>query len=134
MSEKQENVKTDHIQLGRTGYRPFWILKLSICIRAVHQVGAAVFLAAFLLDGISKPPLPYILLATISGLVLLLVESMRHRQIYRELSGLSTLVKLILIGAAYHGFLPETTTILAAFTLASISAHAPKLYRHRLFF
>lgn len=134
MVVKKNEFKSDTVRLGRTGHRPFWVLKLSITVRAVHQVGAAVFLAAFLLDDISRPPLPYILLATISGIVLLLVEAMRHRQIYRELSGLTTITKLILIGAAYHGYLPETITILAAFMLASISSHAPKLYRHRLLY
>ena len=133
MSEGERN-KSDTVKLGRTGYRPFWVLKLSIFIRAIHQVGAAVFLASFLLGDQSPPPLPYILLATLSGVALLLIEAMRHRQIYRELSGLTTLIKLIMIGAAFHGYLPETITILAAFMLASISSHAPKLYRHRLLF
>jgi len=134
MIVKKNELISANVQLGRTGHRPFWVLKLSIVIRAVHQVGAAIFLAAFLLDEIGRPPMPYILLATISGIVLLLVEAMRHRQIYRELSGLTTFIKLIMIGAAYHGFLPETITILAAFLLASISSHAPKLYRHRLLY
>ncbi|MBW1637445.1 MAG: hypothetical protein JRJ68_14380 [Deltaproteobacteria bacterium] len=130
----EKNNKSATIRLGRTGHRPFWVLKLSIFIRAVHQVGAAVFLTSFLLGDPGPPPLPYILLATLSGVALLLVEAMRHRQLYRELSGLTTLIKLILIGAAYHGYLPGTITILCAFMLASISSHAPKLYRHRLLF
>ena len=53
---RKEKRESEHIQLGQTGYRPFWVLKLSIFIRAVHQVGAAVFLAAFLLDEIAAPP------------------------------------------------------------------------------
>lgn len=126
--------KSDNIRMGRTGHRPFWVLKLSIGIRAVHQVGAAVFLTSFLLSEIGRPPPPYVLLVTISGIALLLVEAMRHRQFYRELSGLTTFIKLIMLGLAYHGFLPETLTILAAFILASIGSHAPKLYRHRLLF
>ncbi len=134
MTKQESRENTDNIQLGRTGYRPFWVLKLSICIRALHQVGAAVFLTAFLLDEIPSPPPLYLLLAILSGIVLLIVEGMRHRQMFRELSGLSTFIKLILLGAAYHGFLPVTPTILAAFILASISSHAPKLYRHRLLF
>ena len=131
---RKEKRESEHIQLGKTGYRPFWVLKLSICIRAVHQVGAAVFLTAFLLDEVSAPPPFYLLLAVLSGMALIIVEGMRHRQMFRELSGLTTLIKLSLLGAAYHGFLPETLTILAAFMLASISSHAPKLYRHRLLF
>jgi Ni/Fe-hydrogenase subunit HybB-like protein len=134
MTEQENREKSDNIQLGRTGYRPFWVLKLSICIRALHQVGAAVFLTAFLLNEIPSPPPLYLLLAILSGIALLIVESMRHRQMLRELSGLSTFIKLLLLGAAYHGLLPVVPTILAAFILASISSHAPKLYRHRLLF
>lgn len=134
MADKKNEAEFDHVELGRTGYRPFWVLKLSICIRAVHQIGAAVFLASFLLDEISSPPPFYLLLAIGSGIALVLVEGMRHRQMHRELSGLSTFIKLVLLGAAYHGFLPQTLTILAVFILASISSHAPKLFRHRLLY
>lgn len=121
-------------RLGRIGYRPFWVLKLSILLRAIHQIGAAVFLASFLLDEIVAPPPLYLSLAMVSGVALLFAEWMRHREIYRELSGLSTFVKLILLGLAYHGIFPQTPTIIIAFFLASIASHAPKLYRHRLLF
>jgi len=133
MAEKKK-IESDNIQLGKTGYRPFWVLKLSICIRALHQIGAAVFLASFLLDEIGSPPPLYFLLAILSGVALLLVEGMRHRQMFRELSGVSTFIKLLLLGAAYHGLLPGTLTVVTVFILASISSHAPKLYRHRLLF
>ncbi len=134
MADKKNGGSPDHFELGQTGHRPFWVLKLSICIRALHQIGAAVFLTSFLLDELSGPPLPYLLLATVSGAVLLVLEGMRHRQMHRELSGLCTFIKLVLLGAAYHGFLPQTPTILAVFFFASISSHAPKLYRHRLLY
>ena len=134
MASMKDKINSDNIRMGRTGHRPLWVLKLSIGIRAVHQIGAAVFLTSFLLSEIGRPPPPYVLLATISGIALLLVEAMRHRQFYRELSGLTTFIKLIMIGLAYHGFLPGTLTILAAFILASIGSHAPRLYRHRLLF
>ncbi len=125
---------TEKIEQGKIGARPFWVLKLSIGLRALHQVGAAVFLTAYLLDEITYPPPLFFAIVTVSGVALLLAEGMRHRQIYRELSGLSTLLKLILIGSAYHGYLPETATVLTAFILASISSHAPKNYRHRLLY
>lgn len=123
-----------HVQLGRVGDRPYWVLSLSILIRAVHQVGAAVFLASFLIDGIGGAARAYFILAVVSGLFLVLTEGMRHRQIYREVSGFSTFLKLILLGGAYHGVLPETVTVLAAFVVASIGAHAPRIIRHRLLF
>jgi len=42
------------VKMGRIGYRPYWALNLSILIRAAHQVGAAVFLAAYLLDAMGR--------------------------------------------------------------------------------
>lgn len=124
----------NRVELGRVGERPFWILSLSILIRAVHQVGAAVFLTSFLVKDLGGPVMAYIVLTIISGCLLFFTEGMRHREIYREVSGMSTFIKLILIGGAYHGVFPETITILAAFIIACIGAHAPKIIRHRLLF
>ena len=134
MSDLAQGEGGEHVQLGRVGDRPYWVLSLSILIRAVHQVGAAVFLASFLIDGIGAAARSYFILAVVSGLFLVLTEGMRHRQIYREVSGFSTFFKLILLGTAYHGVLPETVTVLAAFVVASIGAHAPRVIRHRLLF
>ncbi len=132
----QHNKPTEReaTHLGKIGYRPFWVLKLSIILRAIHQVGVAVFLASFLLDEIVAPPTPYLILAVVSGIALYFAEWMRHREIYRELSGVSTVLKLILLGLAYHEVFPQTPTIIIAFLLASVASHAPKLYRHRLLF
>ena len=131
--QEEKRSRSDHNKkTGRIGDRPFWILNFSILIRAAHQVGAAVFLAAFLLDAIPEPPMIYVLIALISGGLLLACEWMRHRQIFREVAGMITLVKILLLGAAYHGYLPLTETILLTFIFASIGAHAPKKFRHRL--
>lgn len=121
-------------RMGRIGNRPYWVLNLSIGIRALHQIGAAVFITAYLLDEIGSPPPVFLGLVFISGIALVFAEWLRHRQLLREFSGVITLVKLLLIGCAYHGFLPTTPTMVAAFLLASIGAHAPKLIRHRLLF
>lgn len=134
MPENHSNSNADQPTMGRIGNRPYWALNLSLLVRAVHQVGAAVFLAAFLLDVIPGPPKIYLIIALVSGVLLLITEWMRHRQIFRELAGVSTLVKLILLGAAYHGYLPPWQTVLLAFIIASIAAHAPKKVRHRLLF
>ncbi len=134
MAERQITEKHDTAKLGKVGYRPLWILKLSICLRAIHQVGAAVFLSSYLLEEVNGPPVMYLSLAIISGVALLLAEAMRHRQIYRELSGLSTIIKLILLGLAFHNIFPQTITVVTVFLLSSLSSHAPKLYRHRLLF
>ncbi len=123
---------TNSVNMGRIGNRPYWVLYLSIFIRAVHQVGAAVFLASFLMKDFNRPPALYITIVFISGIALLITEGMRHRQIYREVSGVSTFIKLIVLGAAFHGFLPVTAAVLTAFVLASIDSHTPKIIRHRL--
>ena len=132
MQEEKRSRSKQSAKTGRIGDRPFWILNFSILIRAAHQVGAAVFLAAFLLDAIPEPPMIYVLIALISGGLLLACEWMRHRQIFREVAGMITLVKILLLGAAYHGYLPLTETILLTFIIASVGAHAPKKFRHRL--
>jgi len=134
MKEETGKGCVDSAKMGRIGDRPYWILNLSILIRAVHQVGVAVFLAAYLLDAIPGPPKLYVFIAFISGGLLLATEWLRHRQILRELAGIISVVKLLLLGAAYHGFLPLPATVLLVFVIASIGAHAPKKVRHRLLF
>jgi hypothetical protein len=106
----------------------------SLFIRAVHQVGAAVFLAVFLLPGQPDLPRTYLVLATVTGVFLMIFEMLRHRQLLRETAGFATLVKLVLIGMALHGWLPGAPAMLIAFALAAFFAHAPKQIRHwRLF-
>ncbi len=120
--------------MGRIGHRPYWIFTLSILIRALHQVGAAVFLAAFLLDALPEPPVEYVAMVMLTGGLLFASEWWRHRQVCREVSGMATLVKLLLLGGAYHGFLPEQAMVLLAFIIASLGSHTPKEIRHRLLF
>ncbi|MBM9603565.1 hypothetical protein [Desulfopila inferna] len=133
MIEKKNQQQGEKGQ-GRIGYRPYWILQFSILIRALHQIGAAVFLASYLLEAIPYPPAFYAFLTFCSGIVLLLTEWMRHRQIYRELSGISTFIKLVLLGLAYHAVFPAAPTVTAAFLIASIASHSPKQFRHRLLY
>ena len=134
MREEAGNACEKSAKMGRIEHRPFWVLNVSILVRAAHQVGAAVFLAAYLLDALPGPPTFYLLVALLSGLILMVTEWLRHRQIYRELAGMITLVKILLLGAAYHGFLPPQAMVLLAFVIASVGAHVPKTVRHRLLF
>jgi len=120
--------------MGRIGARPFWVLGLSIFTRAMHLVGAGVVLTFFLLFEGAQTPFAFTLLTVGSGLVLLVTEWLRHRQIWRELAGVATFVKVILLGAIFHGFFPGREMMLFVFVLASVAAHAPKLVRHRLLF
>ena len=120
--------------LGRTADRPYWVLMLSIGIRAAHQVGAAVFLASFLFKESLALPDSYLILVCATGVILLGTEGLRHRQLLRELAGVSTLVKLMIFGLAFHGWVPATPAMVVAFVLASVCSHAPKSIRHRLLF
>ncbi len=120
--------------MGRIGDRPYWIFSLSVVIRALHQVGAAIFLAGIVLDLHPQPPAGYVVMGFVTGVLLLASEWLRHRQIHREVSGVVTLVKLLFLGAAYHGLLPAQGAVLLAFIIASLGSHAPKEYRHRLLF
>jgi len=130
----QEKNHTKEQGMGRIGERPYWVLNLSIVIRALHQVGAAVFLTTFLLgDDFHLPPL-YLYLVFLSGFALIFTEWLRHRQVFREASGIATFIKLLLLGAAFHQFLPMIPTVVFTFLLASISSHAPKKIRHRLMY
>ena len=134
MPEITEKTCANRARMGRIGYRPYWVFTLSILIRALHQVGAAVFLTAFLVDALPEPPAAYVGIVMLTGILLLASEGLRHRQVYRELSGMTTLVKLLCLGAAFHGILPAQWMVPLAFIIASIGSHAPKEVRHRLLF
>lgn len=134
MADRKDTKKVGEVRLGRKGDRPYWVLIFSIFVRAIHQVGAAVFLGSFLLGNSIDLPLLYLIIVSVSGVILLITEGIRHRQLLRELSGISTLIKLALLGLAYHGGVPATPVILFSFILASLCSHAPKSIRHRLLF
>ena len=131
MGPEEQNVAP---ALGPVSPRPYWLVLFSVVIRALHQVGAAVYLSSFLLGGIVGPPVLYLWLSIITGVILVVTEGMRHRALYREVGGLATLVKLVLLGVAYHGYLPPAATVTLAFFIAAIAAHLPKNLRHRLVF
>jgi hypothetical protein len=132
--DKADQDRANRATMGRIGDRPLWVLNLSLLLRAAHQIGAGVFLGAYLLDVLPGPPTVYVLVALVSGALLMLSEWLRHRQIFRELAGVITLLKILLLGAAVHGWLPAQATVLLAFAIASIGAHAPKRIRHRLLY
>lgn len=121
-------------QQGQVKRRPTWLLITGIILRAAHQVGAAIYLSSHILPLQITLPHAYLLLTIISGILLLVTEGARHREMYRELAGVTTAIKIVLFGAAFHDFLPSSSTVLIAFVIASLSAHAPKNIRHRLLY
>jgi len=124
--------ENDGQRYGRIGHRSYAALLLSVGIRAAHQLGAAVFLAIYLLDWHGDGPWFALPLTVVSGGALVFTEWLRHRQLHREVAGLITIGKCLLLGAAIHGLLPPTPVVLLVFLLASLGAHAPKNIRHRL--
>lgn len=128
------SLKENDIRLGRVGERPLWALHLSNITRAVHQIGGAVFLTSFLFQDSFALPIVFILLSGISGVILFGFEGLRHRQIFRELTGVVTFFKMILLGLAFHGIGWPAFFVLLAFFAASLASHSPKNVRHRLLF
>ncbi len=122
------------MKMGRIGYRPPWVRHLSLGVRAFHLLGGAVILATFLLPASVGPPLFYLWMTLGSGALLMAGDWMQHRQLARELTGVVTLAKVVVFGAAYHGFLPTREVVVLVFIAATITAHAPKKVRHRLLF
>lgn len=127
-----EKRNSENRQLGRTGERSYGMLLFSVIIRAVHQVGAAIFLATYVLHWQGVSPGLYTWIAMGSGLILVMTEWLRHRQLYREVSGTVTIGKCLMLGAIIHGLLPGEPFVLIVFVVASLGAHAPKDVRHRL--
>ncbi len=127
--------RNKHDKLGIIADRPYWMVYVSLASRAVHQIGAAVFLATYILSPDNTHAWKVsLLVAAISGFLLLGVEAIRHRQFLREVFGLTTIFKLVLVGFAHHGWLPAIPSVSVAFLIASLVSHAPKAVRHRLMF
>lgn len=122
-----------NVKIGLIADRPYWFVYVSLVSRAIHQLGAAVFLATYVLSPENSQAWQIsLIVAAISGFLLLGAEAIRHRQFLREVFGLSTIFKLVLVGFAHHGWLPAIPSVSAAFLLASLISHAPKTVRHRL--
>ncbi|MCF6179512.1 MAG: hypothetical protein L3J63_09025, partial [Geopsychrobacter sp.] len=74
MQDKRDRKEDNGPPMGRIGSRPYWMLNLSLPIRAIHQVGAAVFLATYLLGILPEPPQLYVTIALVSGGLLMFSE------------------------------------------------------------
>lgn len=132
MNTAKSGKENSEVALGRVGNRPIWVLHGSNVIRTIHQIGGAVFLTSFLIkDGFVLSQF-FLVLVVVSGCLLFVAEGMRHRQIFRELTGVTTFIKLILLGVAFHGYWKTDILVLMAFVLASMSSHAPRNIRHRM--
>jgi hypothetical protein len=120
------------LQLGRVGHRPYAAVWFSVLCRAIHQLGAGLLLAALIFTSVGAPPGWVWWLTAVSGVLLVVLEWWRHRELYREVAGVATAVKLLLVVAAIHGLIPQLGGLLAVFMLAAVAAHVPKDIRHRV--
>ncbi len=132
MKTTKPEKENGEVALGRIGNRPIWVLHGSNVIRTIHQIGGAVFLTSYLLKDAFILPSFFLILVLMSGCLLFIAEGIRHRQIFRELTGVMTFLKLILLGFAFHGYWQSDILVLIAFVLASMSSHAPRNIRHRI--
>jgi hypothetical protein len=117
--------------LGRTGERPSWIRSGSVFVRAVHLLAASAVLGAGLWEIPGPRTCPWWIAAAASGLLLLAAEALRHRELHREVCGLATALKLVLLGGAAALPAGAPWLLSAAFVVAVLGAHFPKRWRHR---
>jgi hypothetical protein len=113
------------------GERHRWIRTGSVFVRAAHLLGASAVAGAYLLGVEGLPLRGWWILVAISGVLLLLAELVRHPELWREVAGWATLVKLVLIGLipAVPG---EAAWLMgAAIVVAALGAHLPKRWRHK---
>lgn len=132
MKNTKSAKENSEVVLGRIGNRPVWALHGSNVIRTIHQIGGAVFLTSYLVRDAFVLPRFFLVLVLVSGCLLFVAEGIRHRQIFRELTGVMTFIKLCLLGFAYHGYWQSDILVLIAFVVASMSSHAPRNIRHRI--
>ena len=124
----------DQTGLGRVIERPHWIRIGSVFVRAVHLLAASAVAGAYLLSVQEVDAGAWWIVAGGSGIVLLIAEVLWHPELWREVGGWATIVKLVLIGLI--PVLPTAAFWLmaAAFLVAVVGAHAPRRWRHRKLF
>ncbi len=106
----------------------------SVFIRAAHLLGASAVAGAYLLAVEDTGVNAWWIVAGVSGVLLLVAELIQHRELYRELAGWSTVLKLVLVGLIPA--LPAAAPWLmsTALVVAVLGAHAPRRWRHRRLF
>lgn len=107
---------------------------IAVFIRAIHLTASAVILGGFFVKGSFADIRIFIYLSLASGLLLLVMEWLRHPQLFAELAGWSTILKisLLVIAGIYHQF--AIPLLFTAFIVSCIGAHLPKNWRMRRMF
>jgi hypothetical protein len=100
----------------------------------VHLLAASAVAGACLLSVPDADVEAWWIAAVASGVLLLVAELVRHRELYREVAGWSTFLKLILIGLIPAAPAAGPWLMSAAFVVAVLGAHFPRHWRHRRLF
>jgi hypothetical protein len=112
--------------------RPSRIRIGSVFVRAAHLLAAGVVAGGILLGVVGGVPHIWWILAGASGVLMMVVEFIQHRELHREIAGWSTLLKLLLIGGIFAVPAAAAPSLMAsAFLVAVVGAHAPRSWRHR---
>ncbi len=121
-------------KFGKIGDRPDYIRTGSVFIRAAHLLAAGVVVGAYLLEPTTPHLHSWLMAAGFSGLLLVGTEFWRHRELYRETAGWTTVLKVVLI-ALIPVFKSQAAALaVTGFLIASVGAHLPRRYRHRRLF
>lgn len=124
----------DGSELDKMGDRPSRVRIGSVFVRAVHLLAASAVAGACLLNVEGTGVRTWWFVAAISGVLLLAAEFIQHAELYRELAGWSTILKLVLIGGIVAAPAAAPWLMSAAFVVAVLGAHAPRRWRHRRLF
>ncbi len=131
---RYQTEKPDRSRLAPTSERPYAIYLGSVFVRALHLLAAGTILGAYLL-GAGRENLPtFHAIVALTGGMLVVSEWMGHRELYRQLSGISILTKLILLGLL--PIFPDygAPLVVTAFLFSAITSHLPKKLRCLKFF
>ena len=117
---------------GRHRDLPEWARLGSVVVRAGHIAGFAVIAGAAVAG--AAPPAIHAWWALVAGTGVLLAASewASHPDLWRQLSGWATLLKVALIAVA--AALPGAAVplVLAAIVVSALGSHLPKRWRQRL--
>lgn len=124
----------ENIKLGKVGERPFWIRTGSVFVRAAHLLAASAVLGACLWGVEGRGLHAWWLCAGISGVLLVIAEFVKHLELYREVAGWSTLLKLVVLACCFVVPVGAPWLMAGAFVIAVVGAHSPRVWRHRRLF
>lgn len=105
---------------------------LGVFLRSLHLIGIAGVGAAFLFDVSKEDWLPYMIVTLATGSAMIMLETWYNGIWLIQLSGLLTLLKLLILSTAFvvglHPFI-----LISVVLISGIMSHAPARFRHYTF-